>query len=276
MGFYQPKTGRFTTEDSWDYMNPDDPLSLNLYTYCNNNPIMMQDPYGHLPSLSQVGTAVAIVAVGAVVVVAVVATAGAAGAAVGMAAGMYLGASSATVAVVTTAATVGAYGVAAGIGATSLSNAGEALTGTNIIRDKVMGGNQSAYDTLEMGLSVCAGGIITVGSNNATLNSKPKDTTPNQPYANLKDPKNVAPGKDFTASQNKAIIAQNKNTNKGVVKSDVSGTILVKPSKSMKGVTPDPNEWQIDHIIPKAQGGTNSYSNAQVLSRQENRAKWDK
>lgn len=44
----------------------------------------------------------------------------------------------------------------------------------------------------------------------------------------------------------------------------------------MKGVTPPQNEWQIDHIIPKDAGGTNSYGNAQVLSRIENRMKWNK
>ena len=38
---------------------------------------------------------------------------------------------------------------------------------------------------------------------------------------------------------------------------------------------PDPNEWQIDHITPKSKGGSNSYSNAQVLSRYENRMKSD-
>lgn len=64
--------------------------------------------------------------------------------------------------------------------------------------------------------------------------------------------------------------------NGGVVKSDLSGVELVQPQKSTKGVTPSPYEWQIDHIKAKNNGGTNSYSNAQVLSRQENRLKWDK
>ena len=95
------------------------------------------------------------------------------------------------------------------------------------------------------------------------------------PYSNLTDPSNVAPGKDFTASQKAQIIQQNKLNNNGVVKSDLSGQTLVPPQKSMKGVTPPANEWQIDHIIPKSAGGTNSFSNAQVLSREENRIKWD-
>ena len=95
----------------------------------------------------------------------------------------------------------------------------------------------------------------------------------NAPYSNLVDPPTVGPGKPFSASQKKAIIAQNKESNGGVVRSDGDGRILTKPSKSMKGVTPSPNEWQIDHINPKSLGGTNSYSNAQVLSRQENRIK---
>ncbi|NQM54639.1 HNH endonuclease [Streptococcus suis] len=61
--------------------------------------------------------------------------------------------------------------------------------------------------------------------------------------------------------------------NGGVVRSDVSGEVLSKPQKSQIGVTPDLNEWQIDHIVPKSKGGSNSYANAQVFSRYENRMK---
>jgi len=65
-------------------------------------------------------------------------------------------------------------------------------------------------------------------------------------------------------------------SNNGVVTSDKSGTELVKPRKSTKGVTPNTNEWQIDHVDPKSKGGSNSYGNAQVLSRTENREKSNK
>jgi RHS repeat-associated protein len=44
---YDPVTARFLQQDDPSYVNPNDPLSLNLYTYCTNNPIMYEDPDGH-------------------------------------------------------------------------------------------------------------------------------------------------------------------------------------------------------------------------------------
>ena len=46
--YYDPYTGRFTTEDSY-WGEEDNPLSLNRYTYCENDPIQYVDPTGHVP-----------------------------------------------------------------------------------------------------------------------------------------------------------------------------------------------------------------------------------
>ena len=44
--YYSPDNGRFISRDSVTG-NAGDPLSLNLYTYCHNNPILNFDPSGH-------------------------------------------------------------------------------------------------------------------------------------------------------------------------------------------------------------------------------------
>lgn len=44
--YYNPVIGKSITEDSFTG-NPRDPLSLNRYTYCANNPIIFVDPSGH-------------------------------------------------------------------------------------------------------------------------------------------------------------------------------------------------------------------------------------
>ncbi|WP_110955881.1 hypothetical protein [Anaerosinus massiliensis] len=99
-----------------------------------------------------------------------------------------------------------------------------------------------------------------------------------RPYSHIPDSPSVGPGKKFTKAQKEKIIQDNMKKNGGVVRSDQSGAELVRPQKSQKGVKPDSNEWQIDHIDARSKGGSNSNSNsnAQVLSREENRAKSDK
>ena len=44
--YYNPANGRFTQQDAWSFMDTSDPLSLNLYTYCCNNPVLYVDPSG--------------------------------------------------------------------------------------------------------------------------------------------------------------------------------------------------------------------------------------
>lgn len=45
--YYDAQTGRFTQKDGWNYAVPGFLLSLNLYTYCWNNPVNLVDPSGH-------------------------------------------------------------------------------------------------------------------------------------------------------------------------------------------------------------------------------------
>jgi len=45
--FYNPVTGRFISPDSTKYLQPNVINGLNLYAYCNNNPVMNIDPTGH-------------------------------------------------------------------------------------------------------------------------------------------------------------------------------------------------------------------------------------
>ena len=46
--YYDPEIGQFISRDTVDYMEPDKIGGLDLYAYCNNNPVMYVDPTGHL------------------------------------------------------------------------------------------------------------------------------------------------------------------------------------------------------------------------------------
>lgn len=47
--YYDPKVASFMNEDTYKG-DLSDPLSLNLYTYVSNNPIIYYDPMGHWKS----------------------------------------------------------------------------------------------------------------------------------------------------------------------------------------------------------------------------------
>ncbi len=52
--YYDPSIGRFTQQDTFLGVY-DNPLSLNRYTYCHNNPIMFVDPSGHVEFIQRIG-----------------------------------------------------------------------------------------------------------------------------------------------------------------------------------------------------------------------------
>ena len=163
--YYDPEIGRWINADGQISGVGGDIRGYNLFAYCFNNPVNMIDPTGNWPSWGQVFAAVATVAVAAVFVAAVVASAGAVGVAAGVAAAS-IGATGTMVSAAITVGTVGTYAAAAGIGACALSNAGEILTGTNVIRDRLMGGNQEAYDTVQTALNIAGGGAVIIGQTN--------------------------------------------------------------------------------------------------------------
>ena len=44
--YYDPEIGRFISQDSIEYADPETINGLNLYAYCGNNPVMAIDPNG--------------------------------------------------------------------------------------------------------------------------------------------------------------------------------------------------------------------------------------
>lgn len=127
-------------------------------------------------------------------------------------------------------------------------------------------------------LSVANANTFFVGTDKVLVHNAKRgrcEVTKRVDYSSVKNPPNIGPGKDFTARQKREFLELNREANGGMVKSDIDGTMLTKPQKSRRGVTPDQNEWQFDHIRPKACGGTNCSSNVQITSRKQNRDKSD-
>jgi len=126
--FYDAEIGRFICADSLDYLDPHTVGGLNLFAYCNNNPVMNVDPTGHWSWNAFVkGLAMIVVAVTAVAVS--VATLGAA-----------------TPAAITAVAAVTATaGVLTGVN--GIATVVEAATDYNFVEDGIFQGNEEAYDT---------------------------------------------------------------------------------------------------------------------------------
>ena len=159
--YYNPEYGRFINADgSFDNSKT---MGVNLYQYGYNNPVNTTDSNGNWPKwLKKAVKVIATVVVTAVVVVAVVKAAPVIAMAA-MVTTASLGATGTTVAAVGTAAKVATTAVAVTTAVNGASKVGETITGTNVIRDKVMGGNDDLYNTFDTGLSVVNSTIIATG-----------------------------------------------------------------------------------------------------------------
>lgn len=143
--YYDPEVGRFISQDSIEYADPESINGLNLYAYCGNNPVMGYDPTGTW-DWGKFWAITGIVVGTALFVISIIASAGTVGALVGVGAAA-LGLSATAASAISTAATIGTYIVATGVAIFGLSDALEiANDGYNPIRDDFMGGNQTAYN----------------------------------------------------------------------------------------------------------------------------------
>ena len=154
--YYDPQAGRFLSPDSVDYIAPDIIGGLNLYAYCNNNPVMYSDPDGHFFLLALIIGAIVGAVVGGTVagvsaanngaegweLVGAVATGALVGGAIGAAVGAGVGLAA------TGAAALGGGGAAAAGGIMASGGAGAA----------VLSGAGSAAVTA--GLSIVGGGVL--------------------------------------------------------------------------------------------------------------------
>ena len=114
--YYDPEVGRWINADA-AIGQVGNVQGCNMFSYCFNNPVNLSDPSGNWPSLSQIFTAVAVVA--AVVAVAAVCVATAGLATVAVAGGGTM--------LVATATTTAALGVAATAGKVALAATGAAV-----------------------------------------------------------------------------------------------------------------------------------------------------
>ncbi|MCK8521388.1 DUF4157 domain-containing protein [Aquimarina sp. D1M17] len=97
-----------------------------------------------------------------------------------------------------------------------------------------------------------------------------KNTSMPGPYSSIPDPASVAPFGEFSSSQRTKILNENMANNGGKIVSDCNSSEILHDN--------DPNDdlkANIDHIYPRAKGGSNSYTNAQVISRADNLRKSD-
>jgi RHS repeat-associated protein len=151
------------------------------------------------------------------------------------------------------------------VGVIETGGGGAGVLGSGIV--EVVSGGLASPAAVPVGLAsggAVIHGIATVRSAWKNLNSE------GGKYSELKEPRKVGDGLETTPSQRKRILEENKKQNDGTLKSDGDGRTLNPPKRTLKGEKADMNQAEVDHIIPRSKGGSNSNSNQRVLSKEEN------
>ena len=149
--YYDPQAGRFISADSIDYLDPETLGGLNLYAYCNNNPVMGVDPEGTWDwGKFWQGLKRVLIGIAAIVVGVLVLASGVAG--IGM---MFVAGITVLAGALTTM--------------NGVAEIGEAYNGYNFVRDGIFGGNEDAYNIYArvtetvavVGTAICGGWLKT-------------------------------------------------------------------------------------------------------------------
>ena len=182
--YYDPEVGRFISADSIDYLVPETINGINLYAYCNNNPVMYTDPSGRawwqifvsiviigvtaVVAVATAGTAIGVIAAGAAIGGAVGGIAGGATGAIdaainggdifeGFANGMLSGTVTGAISGAIAASPINVFGQ---IGLNAVISGGEYLINSSI---------NNNFNFLDFGLSIAFGGVAAWAGNDGLL-----------------------------------------------------------------------------------------------------------
>ena len=122
--YYDPEAGRFLSADDVSYLDPETIGGLNLYAYCNNNPVMNIDPEGNAWWHWVIGAVVLAAAIGLAVVTAGASAAVTAAAAAGIEGTL----ASSTI----TLASMSSYAIGAAVSGTAAAIVGTATNGISV------------------------------------------------------------------------------------------------------------------------------------------------
>ena len=182
--YYNPEWRRFISPDDTAYLDPETVNGLNLYAYCNNDPVNYADPSGHSAFL----IAMSILAVAGLITTGIgVATDNSIVTAIGLTAVAIPAMITGSIAIASGATYLGIIGFVtsfAGLSSGLFATAeyGEAFTGNNWMIDA--GLNETWYN----GLLLFSAVIATAGTVSCTvLSTIGNATTPNQMMNSLKN-----------------------------------------------------------------------------------------
>ena len=216
--YYNPANGRFTQQDAWAFMDTPAPLSLNLYTYCCNNPVMYVDPSGHWIHL----------AIGAAIGGLVAATVSVVGQLIENK-GDFSKIDGVKVLTATVAGAVSGLVASTGVGLVGQIAINAGLSAANSFADQTYeiycdDYTRDEYNLFEIGTAAAVGGVAGLiggaGAGNNAMNS-----LSNQLVKRVENAVNYYIGKGATKEIQKAIIYYAKSANKMVMNEIVKNII---------------------------------------------------